>query len=238
MKAGKTSGGGSNSTRKRRRAVARAGGRHRPPWRTAAESFVAVALLVIVIVAVRMATRNNISMNSRAALNAPPATLAVGANTPPPWPAPSNATAAVAAAGLPMLHSEGAAEHIHAHLDMFVEGHSIRVPADIGIDRARRTISPVHTHDDTGVIHIESPVQRQFSLGEFFTEWGVSLSADNIGALRATGGRSLRVYVDGTLRPGNPAAITFGPHEEIALIYGIAQPGESPPGAFDFGSGL
>ncbi|HEX2401443.1 MAG TPA: hypothetical protein VHJ79_15875 [Mycobacterium sp.] len=93
-----------------------------------------------------------------------------------------------------------AVEHIHAHLD-----------------RASGTISPLHTHDATGVIHIESPVKRQFSLRELFSDWDVSLSTDNIGALRAADGTSLRVFVNGTQRTGNPAAITFGPHDEIAV---------------------
>jgi hypothetical protein len=53
--------------------------------------------------------------------------------------------------------------------------------------------------------------------------------ADNIGAPYATGGKTLRVYVNGTLRGGNPAAITFAAHDEIALIYGTPQHGESVP---------
>src|SRR6478609_10524107 len=96
----------------------------------------------------------------------------------------------------------------------------VQVPAGIGIDPVHRAISPLHTHDTSGVIHIESPVQRQFSLGEFFSEWGVSLSADNIGGLRATDGNSVRVFVNGAPRSGNPAAIMFNQHDEIALLYG------------------
>src|SRR6185369_5083876 len=99
-------------------------------------------------------------------------------------------------AGLPMLNSEGNVEHIHVHLDVLNDGQPVRVPANIGIDLAHGAISPLHTHDDTGVVHIESPVKRQFSLGEFFSEWGVSLSANNIGGLRATGDKRVRVYVN------------------------------------------
>ncbi len=146
-------------------------------------------------------------------------------------------TAAVRAAGLPILGSDGQVEHIHAHLDVVVDGHPVQVPAGIGIDPVHRAISPLHTHDTSGVIHIESPVQRQFSLGEFFSEWGVSLSADTIGALRAVGDKTLRAYVNGTLRTGNPAAITFEPHDEIALIYAVPQRGETLPARFDFPRG-
>lgn len=80
--------------------------------------------------------------------------------------------------------------------------------------------------------------RRQFSLGEFFSEWGVSLSADNIGGLRASGGKTVRVFVNGTLRPGNPPAITFGPHDEIAVVFGIPRPGESIPAKYDFPAGV
>lgn len=136
-----------------------------------------------------------------------------------------------------MLGSEGAAEHIHAHLDVLVDGQAVPVPAGIGIDGRRGTISPLHTHDDTGVVHIESPVKRQFSLAEFFSEWDVSLSADNIGALRATDGTSVRVYVNGALKSGNPAATTFAPHDEIAIVYGKPHPGESIPAKYNFPAG-
>jgi hypothetical protein len=120
---------------------------------------------------------------------------------------------------------------------VLVDGQALRVPADIGIDRTRGTISPLHTHDATGVIHIESPVKRQFSLGEFFSEWDVSLSADNIGALRVADSKVLRVFVNGAPKSGNPAAITFGPHDEIAVVYGIPRPGETIPSKYDFPSG-
>src|SRR5947209_3945435 len=84
-------------------------------------------------------------------------TAAAGRDTAPPWPAPSDPAARVAAAGLPMLGSEGSALHIHAHLDVIVDGRPVAVPALLGIDESAHQISPLHTHDETGVIHIESP---------------------------------------------------------------------------------
>ena len=60
------------------------------------------------------------------------------------------------------------------------------------------------------MIHVESPVKRQFSLGEVFTEWQVNLSADNIGALRAVDGKAVRVFVNGAQQTGDPAAIMLG----------------------------
>ena len=57
---------------------------------------------------------------------------------------------------LPALAHEGFVLHIHEHLDVYVAGRRVTVPAGIGIDVAGSFISPMHTHDETGVIHVES----------------------------------------------------------------------------------
>lgn len=192
------------------------------------------ALIAVLIVAKSIRPHDNQAGSPQ--LSNPPATTAVGRDTLPPWSAPTDAAAAMRAAGLPMLSHEGTVEHIHAHLDVRVNGQSVDVPAMIGIDR--RGISPVHTHDSTGVIHIESPVKQAFTLGEFFTEWDVGLSTDSIGGLQAGDGKTLRAFVNGKPTTGNPAALPINAHDEIVLIYGTAQPGESIPAHYDFASGL
>ena len=192
------------------------------------------ALIAVLIVAKSVRSQNNQAGSPQ--LTDPPATTAVGRDTLPPWSAPTDAAAAMRAAGLPMLSREGTVEHIHARLDVRVNGQSVEVPAMIGI--ARRRISPVHTHDSTGVIHIESPVKQTFTLGEFFTEWDVSLSADGIGGLRSGDEKTLRAFVNGNPITGNPAAVPLNAHDGIVLIYGTAQPGESIPAHYDFATGL
>lgn len=200
----------------------------------------AVIVLVVFTVVVITSVTNSGSQRGVTApsLDGSPAATAVGAATLPPWPVPVDTAAAVRAAGIPMLAQEGMVEHIHAHLDVVVDGRPVLVPASIGIDRARSGISPLHTHDDTGVVHVESPAKRSFSLGELFTQWGVSLSADNIGALRSTDGNAVRVFVNGAQRPENPAAITFADQDEVALVFGPQRPDESIPSRYDFPSGL
>ena len=210
--------------------------RHRRGVWIAASIIVAFGLAGAVFIAVTSRRGDSTPQNSPG-IDHPPAALAVGADTAPPWPAPADASAAVAAAGLPMLTAEGTVEHIHVHLDVLVDGHPVSVPADIGIDRNRGRISSLHTHDSSGVIHIESPTKREFSLGEFFSEWQVSLTSDNIGGLHSGDGKVLRVFVNGTPRPGNPAAITFAAHDEIAIVYGTPQPGETPPASYTFPPG-
>ncbi len=179
---------------------------------------------------------------SSAGIPTQPRTTAEGRNTTPPWTAPAGAdvTAAVKAAGLPMLTAEGTVEHIHAHLDVYVDGKAVAVPGLIGIDEPGQQISPVHTHDTSGIIHIESPVKADFSLGQFMTEWQVSLSATHLGGLGTDATHTLTAYVNGKPVGGDPAAITLGAHDEIALVYGTAgENAQTPaPSSYNFPSGL
>ena len=88
---------------------------------------------------------------------------------PAPWPAnTAELRPRLTALGLPALAREGRALHIHQHLDVFVEGRRVTVPAGIGIDPAAGFIAPLHTHDATGVVHVESPSAKPFFLGQFF----------------------------------------------------------------------
>ncbi|MFG1704130.1 hypothetical protein ACFLIM_13140 [Nonomuraea sp. M3C6] len=150
----------------------------------------------------------------------------------PPWPIPADPVPGIRTAGLtagPMGH----AEHYHAHLTIFVDGEEVEVPADIGIDGD--DMSPVHTHDDRGVIHVESHAKGDvFTLGQIFKQWGVTLSAGQIGALKTGNGRTLTAEVDGKPVTGDPAAIAIRPHEQISLVYGVPDPSFSPPTSFTF----
>jgi hypothetical protein len=221
-----------------RLAVARARGGHvRSSW-LAPAAVVTVVLSVFVAVAVMKHIHSQRAQAEARALNNPPATTAVGRETTPPWAAPTDAAAAVRAAGLPMLSEEGTVIHIHAHLDVSVDGQPVVVPGGIGIGWSNQGISPLHTHNASGVIHIESPVNRAYTLGEFFTEWDVSLSPDNVGGLRAGDGKTLRVFVNGAQATGNPAAVIINAHDEIAVIYGNPQSAGSIPSRYEFPSGL
>jgi hypothetical protein len=140
---------------------------------------------------------------------------------------------------LPALGFEGTAVHIHQHLDVYVAGRHVVVPAGIGIDPAGRFISPLHTHDTSGVIHVESPTVRHFTLGEFFGVWGVRLGAGELGGYEAGGGRALRAYVDGRQVTGDPGKIVLAPHQEIVLAFGTAKQLRLPlPTGYAFPAGL
>jgi hypothetical protein len=199
---------------------------------------VAAVAVILVAVVVAVVGTNRAGNSSRSAqIPASPRMTALGGTANPPWPVPADASGAVQAAGLPMLASEGAVEHIHAHLDIIVDGKPVTVPASVGIDQPAQRISPLHTHDTTGVVHIESPVKASFSLGQFFTEWQVSVAADHLGGLKPAGGNQLRAYVNGKAYDGDPAAIVFHAHDEIGLVYGTAEQQKNVPSSYTFAQG-
>jgi hypothetical protein len=210
--------------RRRERAV-------RIGWGSAAVAV--VAGLAVAVVA--------ISQPQAAPTSAPSASgsAALGRTTAPPWDAPADPTAAVRAAGLAMLGEEGSAQHIHAHLDVIVNGQHVPVPADIGVDEANSKISPLHSHEGNGVIHIESPSKTDtFTLGQFFTEWQVSLGSDQLGGLRPDGTNHLTVNVNGKPATGNPAGIVLRAHDEIAVVYGTNAQQADFPVSYQWPAGL
>jgi hypothetical protein len=119
--------------------------------------------------------------------------------------------------------------HIHARLTIFVDGRSVRVPAGVGIadpQAVQTTRGPavvrgtcfswLHTHAADGIIHIESPVQRAFTLGEFFDVWGQSLSRTQVGP--ASG--NVTALVDGKVWLDDPRDIPLTAHRQIQLEVG------------------
>lgn len=144
----------------------------------------------------------------------------VGAAADPPWPLPADVNARVQAAGLdtgPM----GTADHYHVHLDLFVDGEEMPVPADLGVDPATGAMSAVHTHTPDGLVHVEADaVGQPFTLGQLFTQWDVRLSEDQLGALTATADQPLKVYVNGEEQAGDPALLRLADQQQISIVYG------------------
>lgn len=155
-----------------------------------------------------------------------PGVAAMGSDTVlPPWSVPADPVTGARAAGLDVKPMEGTAKHFHAHLDILVNGRPVPVPANLGIDPNQQAMSELHTHDTTGVLHIEAPTaNKRYTLGQLFDEWQVKLTTTGIGGLKVDGKNTLSAYVDGKKQIGDPASIELTPHREIALVYG-------PPGA-------
>jgi hypothetical protein len=157
----------------------------------------------------------------------------------PSWPAPADTADRARRIGLAVAPMEGTARHFHTHLDVIVDGRPVVVPAGLGIAPSGNAMSELHTHDTSGVLHIEAPsIGRRYVLGQLFTEWNVRLDAADLGELRTGGGRTLRAYVDGRSFSGDPAGIELTPHREIALVYGPASARPPVPASYRFAPGL
>lgn len=156
---------------------------------------------------------------------------------PPPWARPADTVKRATAAGLAVTNMEGTAVHFHTHLDVLVDGKPVTVPAELGI-AGNGSIAELHTHDTTGVLHVEAPAKgKHYTLGQLFDEWNVRLTGTAIGGLTNGGGRTLAAYVDGKKAPGDPSRIALAPHREIALVYG--KPGTAKiPSSYRFPAGL
>jgi len=153
------------------------------------------------------------------------------------WPRPANQAAAISAAQLPPLPAEGTVEHYHAHIDVIIDGRSVTVPGGLGIDVLGPKFSPLHTHDATGIIHIESTTHTQYTLGELFAEWNVRLTPECVGDFCNGPDRQMIVGVNNQAFSGDPATIVLAPHQEIAIW--SASPGTAPnlPSSYTFPQG-
>jgi hypothetical protein len=125
--------------------------------------------------------------------------------------------------GLPALLKEGTQLHTHQHLDLFIDAHAVPVPAGIGIDQVGGFISPIHTHDKSGTIHIESPESGRYTLGQFFDVWGVRFTKDCIGSYCSAGDKALRVYVNGSIVGSDPRKVELEQGQEIAVTFGTTK---------------
>jgi hypothetical protein len=131
--------------------------------------------------------------------------------------------------------------HVHAHLSLFLKGEQIAIPYGIGIVGPFRVnngfvgtgsgIYWLHTHDATGIIHVESPDSRTYTLGQFFDIWGQPLNAREVAGLKG----AVRAYVDGKRYSGDPRAIVLSAHTQITLEVGAPF---VPPPVYVFPAGL
>jgi hypothetical protein len=160
-----------------------------------------------------------------------------------PWPAPADPMKLTEKAGLTPETHEFLLYHVHAHLDVFVNGTPVTVPAGIGINIhdpgvhsakakdgstvygfidppcAQPCISPLHTHDISGILHTEAKKNQSNNLGEFFTEWNVRLDAKCVGGY-CKPAAPISIYVDGDAYTGNPRQIGLEDLREIAIVIG------------------
>jgi hypothetical protein len=132
--------------------------------------------------------------------------------------------------------------HIHAHLALYKDGQPVPLPAQIGIPYSQAIggqhycLYWLHTHDTSGVIHIESPTPRLYTLGEFFDIWrytslwdaqgglagpaGLVVDSSFVNALKAAKPREIHIFVDGKPVSRDYRRIPLTKHKLITIEIG------------------
>jgi hypothetical protein len=152
---------------------------------------------------------------------------------PGPLLAPSSSTGTGVVHGIACGPTEQLVYHIHAHLMVFVNGQPRALPGGIGIPGSvvqpttkgpwafgGQCIYWLHTHAPDGIIHIESPTERIYTLGEFFDEWHQPLSPTQVAGAHG----KVTAIVNGSVWRDNPRAIRLEPHAVIQLDVGKPTP--------------
>ncbi len=124
---------------------------------------------------------------------------------------------------------EQLAYHIHAHLQVYVNGQPRALPAAIGMVGPVAQQTPygpfygaqqcyywLHTHASDGIIHIESPSARVYTLGNFFDEWNQPLSGTQVAGEKG----KVSAFVNDKPWTKSPRDIPLVPHESIQLDVG------------------
>ncbi|MGN6796278.1 MAG: hypothetical protein ACTHJW_28145 [Streptosporangiaceae bacterium] len=218
--------------------------RQRRLFMWAGAAVLAIAAVVAIVLAVTSG-RSHSPQASHGQLNFGPIS-ALGPLKPPPSqggngfegvpipPAPPLAGRAAAATGSPVngircQTQEQLVFHIHSHLTIFINGAQRQIPAGIGIPGSQPQQTSqgqvaaggsclywLHTHAPDGIIHVESPIHRTYTLGDFFDEWGQPLGPSQLGPVR---GHVVAIY-NGKVYRGNPRNIPLNAHAQIQLQVG------------------
>ncbi|HZO73462.1 MAG TPA: hypothetical protein VFB60_14780 [Ktedonobacteraceae bacterium] len=132
--------------------------------------------------------------------------------------------------------AEQLAFHIHAHLSIYINGSPVQVSQGVGIAQDQSCFYWLHTHDSTGVIHIESPNPGAvYTLGTFVHLWAEQFpELQYPSQLDLTSGWV--AYVNGQQYKGDFHKIPLTEHELITIAYN--SPGIQPDTTYSWGAGL
>ncbi len=140
--------------------------------------------------------------------------------------------------GMQCTTSEQLVFHIHSYLEIYVDGKPVTVPPGVGIvapegsgeaalasNGLKTCLYPLHVHEgEPNIVHIESPIQKTYTLGNFFDIWGQPLSATQVMGNKVDSTHQLTFEVfdaSGKLTKvtSDPRAIGLAEHETIVILY-------------------
>ena len=117
----------------------------------------------------------------------------------------------------PIVEGTPLAEHIHPDLTIIIDGQNVPIPTGIGLGPNGNL--PIHTHDSSGIIHIESTKLLPFRLRDFFTIWGQPFSKNDILGNVANKTHKVTMTVDG--RPSNAyGSLLLQDLQDVVIQYG------------------
>jgi|ERR1039457_1002438 hypothetical protein len=130
------------------------------------------------------------------------------------------------------LAKEKVKYHVHVHVALYVNGQMRRLPAGIGITKPQLVehekrgafidvglydcLYWLHTHVADGIIHVEAPAKRTFTLGQFFDIWGQPLGPHQVGPAKG----KVVVFENGKRLIGNPRSTPLLAHGVIQIDVG------------------
>jgi hypothetical protein len=113
--------------------------------------------------------------------------------------------------------------HIHSHLAIFYNGKQMQVPEFIGLapNLAGGCLYWIHTHDASGIIHVEAPdisppQGGPYTLGMLFDIWGQPLTDNSVASFSGP----VTAFVNGMKYAGDPRTIPLSAHQQIVLEVG------------------
>jgi hypothetical protein len=123
---------------------------------------------------------------------------------------------------------EGEGLHIHSHVALIVDGKLIQIPRLLGgtPTAAGGCLYWIHTHDGSGIIHVESPQLAApqgnglYTLGMLFDIWGEPLGPNGVAGFMGP----VTAYVNGQKYDGDLHDIPLVSHQQIVLEVGKTVP--------------
>lgn len=141
--------------------------------------------------------------------------------------------------------SEGQVTHIHAHVSIWINGAQSTIPQYIGIPSTTDSTTGqstttcfywLHTHDTSGIVHIESPASahESFTFGQFMDVWNGEFSSLGFPSqLLLTQGWT--IWINGTAYKGSLDSIPLTAHALVTVAYN--SPKVTPDKVYSWPSG-